>query len=273
MVGVNTIMTFVGMAIAGFAIYARVEWQALTQQQDSALARAQDLLIGVDVAIGLGCFIVLVSLLGCCGALRGSKGALSAYVGLMFLVTSSMISVAVAVFLYGSDFDNAETDTGRSISNIVLALQKSCCNRTVALCPDVATTVPPLYTCFYPTCDADGVNAASCASVVEGSTAPVIDAAGSIDGGAVSVCAAVESLAFSSEAGGTATACAGGTYGRILAARLKDLLNYTRIGLVVASSLLLLLYMIGIALCCRAKAGNADGFDGDRPGRYRGASA
>lgn len=109
--------------LAGGALVAITVWVLVDQASFSSLVvDVPHTLVAVYIILGVGCFLVVVSFLGCCGALKKNTCMLGTFFVLLLIIFLAEIVGAVMMFVYSgpiktevvnsmNDFNNGVNET------------------------------------------------------------------------------------------------------------------------------------------------------------------
>lgn len=236
MVAINSIMAILGLSIVGAGGYAMSQMSTVSQFISQE---------GIIMAMCLGGFIFVLSLLGCCGAIKHNKCLIGVYLIFMFVITGAMIIVSVMVYIYGGQV-GTPTETGHTVSNVILKAYASCCDNK--LFPAVPCTLGviaknvPLYSCYYPKCD--GTNAEFCAAIDEDKIPWTSDA-----------CSGLKQTAFAGTTNNWDNKCTEGPtiWGKEVETFIMKYLKVGTYAMLGLACTLLVLFLSGVGLCCKKK--------------------
>jgi hypothetical protein len=277
MVFINTIFALLGICVVGISSYGLAtleQWKEFIDQG------------GLVVGVIFGLVIFLISLMGCVGAIKQNKACLGIYMLFELIVTIVMIAAAAGALIYGGSVTRADTVVGRTVSNSVVQMYYECCTRPAinmdsltyhsesgntkdvktGCITDKSLCAPPtckasycaqdkskyqVTRCMFPYCsDATGNN--DCCSQVD--PAELIAKASSSS----PLCVSINQLIFKGSTSEEQKACADvDIYGGRVMAFIRDNMQMFGIGCAVIASILLLLFVSSVALCCIHK----DNFD------------
>lgn len=278
MVAINTIFALLGICITGISSYGLAtleQWKGLGLEQGAFI---------VGVIFGLAVFFI--SFMGCIGAIKQNKACLGIYMLFELIITVVLIAIAVGALVYGGSINRANTLIGRTTSNMVLDVYHTCCTRPVigltklkygsetnekeyeCDSSDPRGCKPPMCTvgycsaqklqvnqCQFEYCADDKGNEDCCSSQA---TDKLLTA---MDGSASPLCVTISAALFQSSTSVEKEACTNGAddYAAKLMKFLIDNIQMFGIAIAVIASILLLLFVSSVALCCTHK----DKFDPD----------
>lgn len=277
MVAINTIFALLGICITGISSYGLAtleQWKGLGLEQGAFI---------VGVIFGLAVFFI--SFMGCIGAIKQNKACLGIYMLFELIITVVLIAIAVGTLVYGGSISRANTIIGRTTSNMVLDVYHTCCTRPVIGLTELkywnegtknqtaypcagGGCKPPICSvaycsakklkvnqCQFEYCSDDKGNEDCCSSKA---TDKLLSA---MDGSSSPLCVTISAALFQSSTSVEKEACTNGAddYAAKLSKFLIDNIQMFGIAIAVIASILLLLFVSSVALCCTHK----DKFDVD----------